>query len=88
MKPIDYNKVNLRNVLSMIENPILTDLLFEIANFLTEENRLDGVFTTKELSSKTSVRISSDLKTDLSNLISEGYISKEGRELKVVEHPW
>ena len=88
MKPIDYNKVNLRNVLSMIENPILTDLLFEIAIFLTEENRLDGVFTTKELSSKTSVRISSDLKTDLSNLISEGYISKEGRELKVVEHPW
>lgn len=90
MKKLNRDKVKLRNVLGIIDTPTHLDLLYEIVNFLDTEGREDGLFTTKELSLKTKVRVNEDIAQDLETLIYFKYVSKaKGKgAYKVVEHPW
>jgi hypothetical protein len=53
MLPIIIKKAKIKNLIGIIDNPTYEDLLFEIAQFLTQENRLDGEFKTREVSLKT-----------------------------------
>ena len=86
---IQRNKVKIKNLLGVVENPIEEDLLFEIVSFLEKENRLDDDFGKTEISLKTRLRLSETIEDDLIKLINKGYLKKEGKiKYKVINHPW
>lgn len=90
MEKLNRDLVPLKNVLGIIETPNTLDLLYEIVDFLDLEGRLDGLFTSKEILSKTKVRINEFVEDDIELLLSEGYIAKSktnGRYV-ILRHPW
>ena len=89
MKPLNKGKVKIKNLMGIVDNPTHEDLLFEIVQFLDNENKYDGVFLKREVSLFTRVRISSDLVDDLSKLEELGYIEKlKYTSYKVLKHLW
>lgn len=89
MEYLNINKVKLKNALSIIENPIIEDLLYEIVLFLSVEQRSDGIFTIREVTLKTRVRIYDEFQDHIKELIDKGYIEKvKSTMYKVLNHPW
>ena len=89
MRPIINKKAKIKNLIGIINDPIYEDLLFEIAQFLTQENRLNGEFKTREISLKTRVRISTELNDDIDKLVEMGYVEKlKYSSYKLIKHLW
>lgn len=90
MNSLNISKIKMKNLLGLIENPTIEDLLFEIVYFLYNENRKDGIFTLKEASLKTDIRISDELINDIEKLIDLQYIEKEkaNNKFKIIKHLW
>lgn len=79
----------MKNLLGLIENPGVDDLLFEIVNFLNDENRMDGVFNVREASLKTRLRIKDNFNEDIDELERIGYLEKINyTKYRVTKHPW
>lgn len=87
MIPINKNKVPLKYRIHFTQtNPTKYDLLYEIAEFLEEENKNE--FNEWELKNKTTSRINS-LEENLEFLINEGFIEKlKYTKYKLLKHPW
>jgi len=89
MKPIRKDNVKIKNLIGIIDEPTHNDLLFEIVEFLDNERRYDGEFRLRDVAFNTRVRISSDLKEDISELIKLGYLEKlKYTSFKVLKHLW
>jgi hypothetical protein len=89
MKGINKRKIKIKNLLGIVDEPILEDLLFEIVSFLEKESRLEDEFIKHEVNLKTRCRISEDLETDLKELQEKGYIEHKGwTKFKLLKHPW
>jgi len=89
MKGIDKNKIKIKNLLGLIDNPTYEDLLFEIVTFLEKEGRLEDEFIKQEVSLKTRCRIEENLDADLKKLQELGYIEHRGwTKWKLLKHPW
>jgi hypothetical protein len=89
MYPIDQNKVKIKNLIGILENPTLYDLLYEIVSFLDAEGRHDSEFKTHEAFLKTRVRFSSLLSEDLDKLVEMGYLEKlKHANYRVIKHLW
>jgi hypothetical protein len=89
MKGINKNKIKIKNLIGIVDNPTQEDLLFEIVSFLEKENRLEDEFIKQEISLKTRCRIEEDLDSDLKKLQDLGYIEHRGwTKWKLLKHPW
>ena len=89
MKPINREKIKIKNLLGIIDEPVHEDLLFEIVEFLESEGRMDGKFKKSEMSLKTRCRINPELVDDLETLCELKYLEKEKYSFyKVIKHPW
>jgi len=89
MKQLNLKNVKIKNLIGIIPEPKHEDLLFEIVKFLYDENRMDGVFTLRETSLKTRIRISKELSEDLDELKKLGYITKlNNSKFEVMHHIW
>jgi len=89
MKGIDKNKIKIKNLLGLIDNPTYEDFLFEIVTFLEKEGRLEDEFIKQEVSLKTRCRIEENLDADLKKLQELGYIEHRGwTKWKLLKHPW
>lgn len=89
MKKIQKEKIKIKNLIGIIDNPTYEDLLFEIVSFLEKENRLEEEFNKEEVSLKTRCRIEEDLEEDLKKLNELGYLEHKGwTKYKLLKHPW
>jgi len=89
MKEVSTKKAKIKNLIGIIDNPRIEDLLFEIAYFLHNEKRYDGIFAAREVALKTRVRISEDLLDDLNKLEEAGYIRKmKYTQYELLKHLW
>ena len=89
MKGIKKEKIKIKNLIGIIDNPSHEDLLFEIVSFLEKENRLKEEFNKEEVSLKTRCRIEEDLELDLKKLQQMGFIEHKGwTKYQLVKHPW
>ena len=89
MKGIKKEKIKIKNLIGIVDNPTHEDLLFEIVSFLEKEDRLDEDFIKQEVSLKTRCRIEEDLELDLKKLQELGFIEHQGwTKYKLVKHPW
>lgn len=89
IKPINKDRVKIKNLLGIIEKPEVEDILFEIVYFLNNENRLNEKFTKKEVSLKTKYRINKTLEEDLDNLVDKGYLNKFGKtKYQLIKNLW
>jgi len=89
MKSIQKNSVKIKNLIGIIEYPMIEDLLFEIVQFLDNSKRYDGEFKLREVSLFTRVRVASDINEDLQSLINKGYIEKlKYSNFKILKHLW
>ena len=89
MKPIQKKNVKIKNLIGIIDNPIIEDLLFEIVQFLDNSKRYDGEFKLREVSLYTRVRTKPDLIFDMNDLIKKGYVKKiKYTSYKVINHLW
>ena len=88
-KSINNDKVQIKNLIGIIDEPCIEDLLFEITYFLNVEKRLDEVFTLKEVSLKTKYRIGKSLQIDLKELTIKGYIEQITKtKFKLIKNLW
>lgn len=89
MDYLDINKVKLKNALNIIEVPIIEDLLYEIVNFLSNEQREDGIFNTREVTLKTQIRVHEKFQDNIVELEQAGYIERiKNSSYKVIKHIW
>jgi hypothetical protein len=89
MQPIDQKSVKIKNLISIINNPTYEDFLFEIVNFLNDEQQYSGEFKIKDVSLKTKIRISLELYDDIEELIKLGYVEKtKYSSYRVIKHLW
>jgi hypothetical protein len=89
MKKINRNKIKIKNLIGIVDDPVHEDLLFEIVDFLESESRQDGVFKKAEVGLKTRCRINAEIVEDLETLCELKYIEKlKYSEFKVLKHPW
>ena len=89
MNEINIKKAKIKNLIGIIDNPKIEDLLFEIAYFLHNEKRYDGIFSAREVSLKTRVRVSEDLLDDLNKLEEMNYIRKlKYTQYELLKHLW
>jgi len=89
MNPLNIDKVKIKNLLGIIDNPTHEDLLYEIVSFLNIEQRYDSEFKTHEAFLKTRIRISSVLSEDLDILVDKGYLEKGKNSFyRVIKHLW
>jgi len=89
MKKIDPRYIKIKNLLGIVDNPTHEDLLYEILQFLEDENRLDGEFKKWDVDNKTRCRIKSSIEDDLRELVERGYLEHTRYTLyRVVKHPW
>ena len=49
MQKINRQKIKIKNLIGIVDDPVEEDLLFEIVDFLESESRLDGVFKKAEV---------------------------------------
>ena len=89
MAPVDYNIVKMKNLIGIVENPVIEDLLWEIVSFLDNERTFTGEFKKRDAYFKTRVRINSDFKEDLEELVRLGYLQDlKYSSYKVIKHLW
>lgn len=89
MLAINMSIVQIKNLIAIIEHPTIEDLLYEIVSFLSNENRMDGVFNIKEASLKTRIRLNPDFFDDINLLETKSYIIKLNyTKYQVVKHLW
>lgn len=89
MKLLNRQKIKIKNLIGLIDNPTYEDLLFEIVDFLEKEQRSDGEFKKWEVSMKTRCRIGEEIIDDLDKLAEKGYIEKlKYSSYKILKHPW
>ena len=89
MKRIDYNIVKIKNLIGIIENPTHEDLLFEIVNFLDNERNYLGEFKTRDVFLKTTVRVNTEVRDDINELVKLGYIEEvKHANYIVLKHLW
>ena len=89
MKGIKKEKIKVKNLIGIVDNPTHEDLLFEIVSFLEREDRLDDEFNKEEVSLKTRCRIEEDLELDLKKIQEMGFIEHKGwTKYQLVKHPW
>ena len=89
MKPIQIKGAKIKNLIGIVDNPTYEDLLFEIVQFLANENRFDGEFKTRDVSLKTRVRMGTEINDDLDHLVSLGYLEKlKYSSYIVIKHLW
>ena len=87
MKRINKNKIKIKNLLGIVEEPTIEDLLFEIIMFLEDEQKED--FKKWDVTMKTRVRLHENIEDDLSELVEKGYLESLGwTKFKVIKHPW
>lgn len=86
MIPLNFKKVELKYLIDCIDIPTKYDLLFEIANFLHQENKDE--FNEWELKNKTKYRLGT-LEENFQYLIDEGFIEKtKYTKYKLINHIW
>ncbi len=87
MLKIDPFKVELKYKIGFTKiNPSKYDLLYELAEFLQNENKEE--FNEWELKNKTKSRVP-NLEENVKTLIDEGFISKEKyTKYKLLKHLW
>lgn len=84
---IDRDKVKIRNLLGIIDEPTYEDLLYEIVEFLESEQR--DTFKKKDVSQKTKCRVGEEIADDLEALVEQGYLQNVKKvSYQVVTHPW
>jgi hypothetical protein len=89
MKGIRKEKIKIKNLIGIVDNPTHEDLLFEIVSFLEREDRLEDEFNKEEVSLKTRCRIEEDLELDLKKIQEMGFIEHKGwTKYQLVKHPW
>jgi hypothetical protein len=89
MKFLDKNKVKIKNLIGIIENPTYEDLLFEIVLFLNDDANKEGNFKIKDVYFRTKTRLSSDIREDVAGLVERGYVERiKYSEYKVIKHLW
>ena len=89
LKKINKGQIKIKNLIGIVDNPTHEDLLFEILQFLEDENRLDGEFKKWDVSVKTRCRIKPSLEEDLDVLVEKGYLDHTRYTLyRVIKHPW
>ena len=89
MKPIDYNIAKIKNLIGIIENPTYEDLLFEIVSFLDNERNYSGEFKSHDVYAKTRVRINSEFRDDIAELVKMGYVEViKHANFRVIKHLW
>jgi hypothetical protein len=89
MKGIKKEKIKVKNLIGIVDNPTHEDLLFEIVSFLEREDRLEDEFNKEEVSLKTRCRIEEDLELDLKKIQEMGFIEHKGwTKYQLVKHPW
>ena len=89
MEKINRQKLKIKNLIGIIDNPTHEDLLFEIVEFLENERRFDGEFKKGEVALKTRCRIEKELIDDLEVLCDLGYIEKgKWSAYTIIKHPW
>lgn len=88
MELININKVSLRQMLNIYDDNNINNLLFEIVYFLSKENRIDGIFTLKDVEQKTKYRISTSVSEDIQCLIEKGFVNPKGAKYVIMKHPW
>jgi len=89
MKELNIKKAKIKNLIGLIDNPEIEDLLFEIVYFLDNEQRHDGVFSAREVSLKTRVRVTEELLNDLDKLVEKKYLKKlKNLQFEVLKHNW
>lgn len=87
LKKINKDKIKIKNLLGIIDNPTHRDLLFEIVTFLEDEGKDE--FKKWDVAMKTRSRIGSSLEEDLQVLVDKGYINHEKYTMyKLISHPW
>lgn len=87
MVQIDRNKVKIRNLLGIIDEPTYEDLLYEIVEFLESEQR--DTFKKKDVSQKTKCRVGEEVVDDLEALVEQGYLENDKKvSYRVATHPW
>ena len=87
MKKINKQKIKIKNLIGIIDEPTHEDLLFEIASFLEDERKED--FNKGDVSLKTRCRIGETLDEDLKVLVDLGYLEHKGwTKYKLLKHPW
>lgn len=87
MKEINKNKIKIKNLIGIVDEPTHEDLLFEIISFLNDEKK--DVFKKWDVSMKTRCRISKTLEEDLQILVEKGYLEHQGwTKYSVIKHPW
>ena len=87
MKKINKNKIKIKNLIGIIDEPTHEDLLFEIVSFL--ENEQKNEFKKWDVSMKTRCRIKPSLEEDLQNLVDKGYLEHLGwTKYKLLKHIW
>ena len=89
MKGIQKQKIKIKNLIGIVDNPTHEDLLFEIVSFLEKENRLEDQFNKEEVSLKTRCRVEEDLDLDLKALQEAGFVEHKGwTKYQLIKHPW
>lgn len=89
MKKINRQKIKIKNLIGIVDEPVHEDLLFEIVDFLESESRMDGVFKKAEVGLKTRCRINEEIVDDLETLCDLNYIEKgKYSEYTILKHPW
>ena len=87
MKKINKQKIKIKNLIGIVDNPTHEDLLFEIVSFLEDERRED--FKKWDVSVKTRCRIGESLEEDLQVLVDMGYLEHQGwTKYHLLKHPW
>lgn len=87
MIKINKNKIKIKNLLGIIDNPTYEDLLFEIASFLEDENKDE--FKKWDASMKTRCRIGTSIEEDLDVLVQRGYLEHQKYTIyKLIKTPW
>ena len=87
MKKINKNKIKIKNLIGIVDNPTYEDLLFEIASFLEDEGKDE--FKKWDVSMKTRCRINATIEEDLQVLIDQGFIEHQGwTKYRMIKHLW
>jgi len=87
MKKINKNKIKIKNLIGIIDEPSYEDLLFEIASFLEDEGKTS--FKKWDVSMKTTCRISDSLEEDLQILIDKGFLEHQKYTIyELKKHLW
>ena len=86
---IDKKNVQFKYIINYPEDRTVLNLLYEICEILLDEGRTDNIFNIADVNTKTTTRISNNIKEDLTELEKAGYIKKlKYTQYEVLKTPW